>query len=733
MPCRPEKIKTPREEIHMQAIQVPSGSFGRSQPMVFRLTSLAALLTATSLLAGCLGDSDSKVDFSIKPSFVGTVTKATYDGASDDLLTAGLGKTGLAGASPIAASPNAPTGSELRKIAIWNNYRAIVDIAANGGYGTLYGPNIDVNGGNTLGEGKVAGVEYLAYADDGSGTRNVTMMVQIPTTFTRSRACIITATSSGSRGVYGAIGSAGEWGLKHGCAVAYTDKGSGNGVHDVATNTVNLQNGTRADGTTAGNNSNFTAAMSAADLAAFNTANPNRLAVKHAHSQQNPEKDWGGDTLNAVRFAFWALNDHLGDRFSDGSALVTFRTDNTTVIASSVSNGAGAALAAAEQDTEGLIDGVAVSEPSVQLPANPNLVVKRGNTTLTGAGRPLYDYFTLANLYQPCAAIAASVAAAPGVAFVPVALATNRCAGLKAKGLLTSGTVAEQAEESLAILRNAGWQPESDLLQASHYAFATPSIAMTYANTYGRFSVKDSVCGFSFAGVDAAGKPAPVAAASLAQVFGTGNGVPPTSGLQIINDNNPGGPVRDAASISPSTGLLDFNIDGAICQRSLYTGSDAQAAKVQAGVKEVQRTANLRGKPAIIVHGRSDALIPVAFSSRPYYGQNKITEGAASKLSYIEVTNAQHFDTFIDNALLPGFDSRFIPLHVYFNQAMDRMWAHLTQSVPLPPSQLVRTTPRGGTPGAAPLITTANVPPISSAPATADLITFSGATVTIPD
>ena len=41
--------------------------------------------------------------------------------------------------------------------------------------------------------------------------------------------------------------------------------------------------------------------------------------------------------------------------------------------------------------------------------------------------------------------------------------------------------------------------------------------------------------------------------------------------------------------------------------------------------------------------------------------------------------------------------------------------------------------PRGGTPGSAPLITTANVPPISAAPATANQITFSGNTLTIPD
>src|SRR2546423_15608935 len=98
-------------------------------------------------------------------------------------------------------------------------------------------------------------------------------MVQVPSTFKKDRACIITATSSGSRGVYGAIGSAGEWGLKRGCAVAYTDKGTGMGVHDLATNTVNLQNGVRADATAAGKNSNFTANLTAAELSTYNAAN----------------------------------------------------------------------------------------------------------------------------------------------------------------------------------------------------------------------------------------------------------------------------------------------------------------------------------------------------------------------------------------------------------------------------------------------------------------------------
>jgi hypothetical protein len=115
-----------------------------------------------------------------------------------------------------------------------------------GGYGSLYGPNIDTNGADTLGEGKIAGLEAIAYSGDRSGKRKAVLMVQVPASFDPAQPCIVTATSSGSRGIYGAIGTAGEWGLKHGCAVAYTDKGSGNGMHDLARDTVNLLDGTVA-------------------------------------------------------------------------------------------------------------------------------------------------------------------------------------------------------------------------------------------------------------------------------------------------------------------------------------------------------------------------------------------------------------------------------------------------------------------------------------------------------
>ena len=199
-----------------------------------------------------------------KPSFIaGEIFEMNYDGVNDDLLTAGLGKSGLAGPAPTFLSAQNPTAAELRKLGIYNNYRALVDISTAGGYGVLYGPNIDAEGNDTLGEGLVSGKEFIAFSDNGSGRQNVTMMVQLPESFNPAARCIVTAPSSGSRGVYGAIATAGEWGLKNGCAVAYTDKGTGTGAHNLQENSVGLITGLRADADEAGKGASFTAKINA--------------------------------------------------------------------------------------------------------------------------------------------------------------------------------------------------------------------------------------------------------------------------------------------------------------------------------------------------------------------------------------------------------------------------------------------------------------------------------------
>jgi hydroxybutyrate-dimer hydrolase len=695
---------------------------------------------------------DTFTAYNLLPEHIQTnsYTTRTYDGSSDDLLTAGLGKTGLGSATaPAYASAAAPTASELRRNAIYNNYRALVDANnTSGGYGTLYGPNIDTSGDDTLGEGKVPGLEAIAYSGDASGKRKITLMVQIPSSFDTSKPCVVTATSSGSRGIYGAIGTAGEWGLKHGCAVAYTDKGSGNGMHDLATDTVNLIDGTVATATTAGKGAHFGADLSKNELDAFNLAFPNRVAYKHAHSRQNPEKDWGKHTLDAVGFAFYVLNEKYGTADATGKKPRIIRPGNTVVIASSASNGAGAALIAAEQDKLGLIDGVAVSEPQIQPKDVSGLSIKQGASTVSTIGKPLIDYFTYANIYQPCAALASDAAGSPGAAFI-AGYATNRCTALKAKGLLTGATTQAQADEALQKLHTYGWTSASDVFHASHHAFATPSIVVTYINTYGRFSVTDNVCGFSFATTVASGATlgnvTPTSALVQAGIFANGNGVPPTGGINLVYNNASGGAKRDVFAVSPSTGLADGALDGALCARSLVTGSDpvtgskltgtllTQSEKVQKGIAEVQVKGELDGKPTIIVSGRTDTLIPVNHASRAYYGASQKADGSKSKLRYYEVTNAQHFDSFIDNAALPGYDTRLVPLHVYFNQAMDLMYAHLKNGTALPASQVVRTTPRSGTAGSAAAITASNVPAIAGSPAAGDTITYSNGMVSVPD
>ena len=654
-------------------------------PPCATLLACAAVLAAATGAAhahnndGALGHFGAHND---KPRFLSSAISSKYYGAGDcpvpgawcgesgdDLLTGGLGATGLLLAAPAFANPLAPTPAELRRNAIHVNYRAVLDILPAGGYGTLYGPNVSNSGVIGSGQGKIAGWEHIAYAGDG----NVTVMVQVPASFDAKRACIVTATSSGSRGVYGAIGASGEWGLKQGCAVAYTDKGTGNGLHELTTNQVGLIDGVRADAAAAGDASHFTAALTDAERAAFNAATPNRIAYKHAHSQRNPEADWGRNTLQAIRFAFYVLNEQYGPLGPEGRRRVVLDRKNTLVIASGISNGGAAALAAAEQDVNGLIDGVAVTEPNAQPRDVGHLRIVQGGALQTTIGKPLMDYFSVATLLQPCAAASLAPADSAGYGFVALLAPTvisqgaTRCASLAAKGLVSGATLAEQSADARAQLRAYGWLADSEPLQLSHYAFATPAIALTYSNTYARASVADNLCGFSLAATNAMGDPVALSAAAQAVSFASGNGVPPTVGVNLVfndaaNSAAPGAGKRDLFAASPSTGVLDLALDGALCQRALMTGHDALARRVQRNVEAVQLDARLRGKPTLIVHGRADALIPVNHASRAYYGAHQLAEGRGhSAARYIEVTNAQHFDAFLS---FPGYPDRYVPLHV---------------------------------------------------------------------
>ena len=675
---------------------------------------LSATLVLTALVSACGGTSDEPVNtYAARPAFItAEPTKTDYDGTGAGLVTGNA--RDLASLLAYAAPAGDPSPATLRTLQIQASYFGLDDLSAGGGFGVYFG---------ILDPRSNKGSEYLAVSDDGTGRQNVTMAVQVPSHFDPSRPCIVTATSSGSRGVYGEVPTVGEWALNKGCAVAYTDKGTGVGVHDLDRDRAYAVDGTLV---AAGQRKDlvFNANLLGDDIAGYRAANPNRFAVKQLHSKQNPEKDWGTYTLQSIKVALYVLNKQF--------AGTSFTPKNTIIIASSISNGGGAALRAAEQDMEGLIGGISVSEPQVNIPDNAALTVSRGGVVVASAGKPLFDYFTYANLYQPCATQAPAIK--DTTAFVAASLAANRCTALAQQGLVSGVTLDAQATDALAKLRAYGWEPESDRIHDSHYGFEfTNLVAMAYASAYARASVTEPLCGYSVGGVGAT-TPGMPADAALKAFWGSGSGLP-AGAITIISDRAPGGAAKDTASVSPGTGRADYNVDGALCLRRLMTGAAvgttpisaaeaAVAARVRTGLAEVRVNGNLRGKPTIIVQGRSDTLLPVNHTARPYAALNRRADAAAD-LHYYEVTDANHFD-----ALVTFYPRVMVPLLVYGRRSLDLMYARLATGAALPASQVVRATARAS---AAATLTDANLPPIATTPAPGDAINVGSGSISVPN
>jgi hydroxybutyrate-dimer hydrolase len=700
------------------------------------------ILSHAIAVALVTGLSNTQVLADDTPIERGSLRITTYDGVTDDLLSAGLNLAGLVSAVPPAfANPNNPTAAELRRRAIYNNYRAIVDPVPAGGMGLLWGPG---SAGTPVFPapvvpGLIPGVEYKAYLrtpDRQAHVNNIPAAVQIPRHFNPDKACIVLASPSGSRSLYGAISIA-EWALFKGCAVALPGKGTDTGFQlldpSAAAFAVDDLDGVAGSVEALGDNAQF-ALRDSRSLDAYIAANPNRVATKHAHSQINPEKQWGDFALRGIEFAFWALNDRFGGE--------RFTRKNTLVIAAGASNGAGMSLRAVEDDGRGLVDGAVVTEPNIQ-PRDGRFTIQFGtDAPFDPNGRTLYDSITTMSVFAACAAHAPGASRTlqiPGLT-TPQAAGIERCKSLKDKGLITGDTLADQAESARAAIRAHGYAAAEDWGIASHDTLGLwRSLQVTYANAYGRFAVEDNLCGMSFAATDAAGKPAPLAEAAAKALFAQSSGVPGTGGVNIVADQAANGPILEQLAVSRSTGRTDLNIDSALCFRSLETGQGIDSARgfvdfarTQIGTRQVQTSGDLRRTPAIIIHGRDDALVFPNLHSRAYYALNQEREGDKSQLSYIEVTPGQHFDAFISSLFLgPTGAAQFAPLHFYFLRAMDAMYAHLTTGAPLPPPQVVRPTPRGLQP-----YTAANVPTLLPAiqqnPAAGDRIRFDNHVLTIP-
>lgn len=589
---------------------------------------------------------------------------------SDDLLTGGLGAAGLMAAKPPQVADDA---AGRRTLAYFNNWRGIADLSAAGGYGTLYGKFAAVPGRETKAWIGEVGL-FQAHG----------VMVQVPDDFDLDRPCLVVAPVSGSRGIYGALATAGAWALANRCAVAYTDKGAGTGFFDLdAAVAIGIDG---APVRTLGE------AGFVADAAPPVAGGPLRgIAVKHAHSKDHPEAHWGRMTLSAARFALLVLEQRFpGHRFNAG---------NTQVIAASISNGGGAVLHALEQDHEGLIDAVIAAAPQISVPGTPSLL----------------DYATRAALLAPCAQLVPELAAAPLAALLVPRTAEfqARCAALAQAGWVEGADLAMQARSAYAQLRALGL-PEGALWQNPTNVVADiwRAVAVTYTMSYARAGADEQLCGFRFAPAGPDGQPRLATEAERGQWFASSSGIAPTAGLQIF------GPVGAAP---------DPHYAGLMCLRQAYEARTPLGERIRLGEREVRASGKLPQRPVVIVHGREDGLIPVGASARPYV--ELALRNGATRLSYWEVEHAQHFDAFL---MQPVYAARHVPLMPYFHQALDQVLAHLRGGPAPAPSQVLRSQRRGdASGGGVPALTREHLGAVRSDPG-ADAIRLEGDRLVVP-
>lgn len=574
---------------------------------------LPSSLALALLLGACSGTPMKPV---ADTAAFGPIRETTHrDG--DDLLSAGLGIEGLrAMTPPSVAHADAPTPAELRRRAIWANWRGIGDLRPGGAAGDVLP--------------QVPGREFSAFATLPHASQPHRVLVQLPDGFDPAKPCLVVAPASGSRGIYGAIAVAAPWALPRGCAVAYTDRGAGTDYADLANSL-----GVGLDGTA-------TSDDGAMAFAPESTASAG-MAFKHAHSQDNPEADWGRHVRQSAEFGLHVLNTQFATHGP-------FTAANTRVIAVGISNGGGAVLRAAEHD-DALLDAVVAGEPNVYADAP--------------GSRPLYDYATLAARLMPCALLDMDDFPQPPMVDTLRAVGALRCASLKARGELQGETLAEQAKEARALLHAAGFDD-----YALHAGVASTGfdlwrgVSAAYASAYGRFAAGEHPCGFDYALLDAEGAPRAASPAERAMWWSDASGIPPGNGIALRDPNRAGD---------------DPDLPGIDCLRALWEGDSDTARRVREGVAATRAAPPREGLPVIVVHGRDDGLIPMAFSSAPYVA---MARAAGRRMTFWQVSRAQHFDAFL---AFPEYAARYVPLMPHVHAALDAVWAHLENpAMPLP-------------------------------------------------
>ena len=401
---------------------------------------------------------------------------------------------------------------------------------------------------------------------------------------------------------------------------------------------------------------------------------PNRYAIKQLHSKQNSEERWGEYVLKSIEFAFHQINTHFSE-----TQKVIFDKDNTLVLVYGASDGAGAALKAGELDKNNTIKGIVAVNPQIA-PYSETIPV----TVKVGEKPPtkieylsIAEYSTYASLYIPCA-VPAIISNNKDIN-LPFAdkytYAQNRCDALKKAQLLIHGT----PKEALEKLRQYG-------------------------------------------------KVEPLSEIEFQQLWGLANGQLPvwlgdeSTMLALVNNQDMHSPRRDFYSSSDSKDEIDYNSKGAIC---LY--NKLKDTRVKNGMKQVSASANLNGIKTFIIHGRNNVKQLPNYTSRAYVALNSKVEGNNSQLRYIEVKNSSYLEG------KPPFDNSLVSIDYYGEDAMEWLWANLTNNATLPDSQVIHAKPRVGKVTLTPDATAQNLVPILQSPNSNDIIKKQNGELIIPN
>ena len=230
-----------------------------------------------------------------------TVLHQSYDGVTNDLASAGLGRAGLQSATPPpVANPLDPTAEELRRLAIYINTRALVD-TSGGGYGEFYGPGVPLEPGGEVAPELIAGDEFLVFSDRGRDRERHHDGPGAATASIRQRPCIVTGAFLGLARRLRRDRHLGRVGPETRLRRRLHRQGHRHRRARPRRRTrVNLIRGEREEADAAGDASNFTAPIGPAAQAAFNAETPDRFAFKHAHSEDNPERPGAAHVLDSI-------------------------------------------------------------------------------------------------------------------------------------------------------------------------------------------------------------------------------------------------------------------------------------------------------------------------------------------------------------------------------------------------------------------------------------------------